>query len=95
MARKPTTPAPVERSPALSAIEQLSRLIQTGTPAARVTRAAQGIASRWRATAGAPLHLIARRAVHHCAPVYLADPSGRCQPLPERSVLITNSELQY
>jgi len=53
MARKPTTPAPVERSPALSAIEQLSRLIQTGMPAARVTRAAQGIASRWRATAGA------------------------------------------
>ncbi len=53
MPRKPTTTAPVERSPALSAIEQLGRLIQTGTPMARVTRAAQGIACRWRATAGA------------------------------------------
>jgi len=53
MARKPATPASIERSPALSAIEQLGRLIQTGTPVARVTRTAQGIASRWRATAGA------------------------------------------
>ncbi len=53
MARKPMTPTSIERSPALSAIEQLSRLIQAGTPAARVTRAAQGIASRWRATADA------------------------------------------
>ena len=53
MACKPTAPAPVERSPVLSAIEQLGRLIQTGTPVARVSRAAQGIALRWRATAGA------------------------------------------
>ncbi len=53
MARKPTAPASAERSPALSAIEQLGRLIQAGTPVARVTRAAQGIASRWRATADA------------------------------------------
>jgi len=30
MARKPPAPASVERSPALSAIEQLGRLIQTG-----------------------------------------------------------------
>ena len=53
MPRKPTNAASVERSPALSAIEQLGRLIQTGTTVARVTRAAQGIACRWRATAGA------------------------------------------
>ncbi len=53
MAHKPVTQASVERSPALSAIEQLGRLIQAGTPVARVTRAAQGIASRWRATADA------------------------------------------
>ncbi len=53
MTRKPTTPTSIERSPALPAIEQLGRLIQTGTPVARVTRAAQGIASRWRATVDA------------------------------------------
>lgn len=53
MARKLTTPTSIERSPALSAIEQLGRLIQAGTPVARVTRAAQGIAFRWRATADA------------------------------------------
>jgi hypothetical protein len=53
MPRKPATAAPAGRSPALSAIDQLGRLIQAGPPVARVTRAAQGIACRWRATAGA------------------------------------------
>ena len=53
MARKPKTPASVERSPAPSAVEQLGRLIQAGTPVARMTRAVQGIAFRWRATANA------------------------------------------
>jgi len=53
MARTPTTPGLSGPAPALSAIEHLGRLIQAGTPVARVTRAAQGIACRWRAAAGA------------------------------------------
>jgi len=53
MARTLTTPGLTGPAPALSAIEQLGRLIQAGTTAARVTRAAQGIACHWRASAGA------------------------------------------
>jgi hypothetical protein len=53
MPRKPVTAVSVEHSPALSAIEQLGRLIQAGTPVACVTRAPQSIACRWRATVGA------------------------------------------
>lgn len=52
MARKSPARIPASRPPPLIAIEQLGRLIQAGTAAARVTRATQLIVDGWRTTAG-------------------------------------------